>query len=103
MKMQRTGGHGHGELMFQGGSAARSQVSGWQWFFPNQMKYGTFKPVCRKVPTEASISRKPTQSRCSSKPAATIIDLLTKPLNSGNAEIDRPPIKVKTKVHGIFA
>ena len=30
------------------------------------------------------------------------MDLLTKPLKSGNAEMDRPPIKVKTKVHGIF-
>jgi hypothetical protein len=81
---------------------ARSQVSGEQLFFPNQMKYGTLRPVCRNVPAEASISRKPAQYRWLSKPAATIMDLLTKPLNSGNAEIESPPISVKTNVHGIF-
>ena len=48
------------------------------------------------------MSRKPTQSLCSSKPALTIMDLLTKPLKSGKAEIDRPPMSVKTNVHGIF-
>ena len=39
---------------------------------------------------------------CSSKPAATIMDLLTNPLKSGKAEMDSPPIRVKTNVHGIF-
>src|SRR5215472_15334365 len=89
-------------FMFHGGSAARSHTSGLGRFLPNQMKYGTLRPVWRKVPTEASVSRKPTQSFFSSKPAATIIDLLTKPLKSGKAEIDRPPMSVKTKVQGIF-
>src|SRR5689334_11313622 len=87
--------------MFQGGSCARAQVCGLQLFLPNQMKYGTFSPVWRKVPTEASMSRNPVQSCCFSKPAATIIDLLTNPLNSGKAEMDNPPIRVKTKVQGI--
>ena len=35
-------------------------------------------------------------------PAWMIIDLLTNPLNSGKAEIDKPPMSVKAKVHGIF-
>src|ERR1044071_6499254 len=102
MKMQRKEVMAIATLMFIGGSVARFQTSGLGWFFPNQMKYGTLSPVCRKVPAEASNSRKPTQSLCSSKPAETIIDLLTNPLKSGKAEMDRPPIKVKTKVQGIF-
>ncbi|OQB96791.1 MAG: hypothetical protein BWX86_00573 [Verrucomicrobia bacterium ADurb.Bin122] len=89
-------------FMFQPGSAARSQVCLEQLFLPNQMKYGTFRPVCRNVPAEASMSRKPTQSLWSSKPACTIMDLLTKPLKNGNAEMERPPISVKRNVHGIF-
>src|SRR3990172_5732421 len=102
MKMQRKAATAIAAFMFHGASFARSHVAGLQWFFPNQMKYGTFRPVCRNVPAEASRSRYPTQSLCSSKPAATIIDLLTKPLNSGNAEIERPPIRVKTNAQGIF-
>ncbi len=58
--------------------------------------------MCRNVPAEASSSRKPTQCLCSSKPALTIMDLLTNPLKSGKAEMDRPPMSVKTNVHGIF-
>ena len=54
------------------------------------MKYGTLSPVWRNVPAEASRRRKPTHSLCSSNPAWTIIDLLTKPLKSGKAEIDKP-------------
>src|SRR5690606_15940536 len=88
-------------IMFQGGSLARCHVSGAQLFRPNQMKYGTFKPVCKTVPAEASISRKANHNRWSSKPACTIIDLLTNPLKSGKAEMERPPIKVNTNVHGI--
>ena len=30
------------------------------------------------------------------------MDLLTKPLKSGKAEMERPPISVNTNVHGIF-
>ena len=30
------------------------------------------------------------------------MDLLTNPLNRGKAEMDRPPIKVNTKAHGIL-
>lgn len=47
--------------MFLGGSQARFQVSSEQLFLPNQMKYGTFSPVCKKVPAEARVSRKPAQ------------------------------------------
>src|ERR1041384_3667954 len=102
MKMHRKAVIAIETFMFQGGSAARFQTSGFGWFFPNQMKYGTFSPVCRKVPADASSSRKPTHNLCSSNPADTIIDLLTKPLKSGKAEIERPPIRVKTNVQGIF-
>src|SRR5512137_3204046 len=102
MKMQSTEATIMAAFMFHGGSAARSQVSCLGLFFPNQMKYGTLRPVWRNVPAEASSSRKPTHSLCSSKPALTIIDLLIKPLKSGKAEMDRPPISVNTNVHGIF-
>src|SRR5437764_206600 len=102
MKMQRNDAMAIAMFMLIGGSVARSQTSALGLFFPNQMKYGTFSPVCRKVPAEASNKRKPTQSLCCSNPAWTIIDLLTNPLKSGKAEIDKPPIKVKTNVHGIF-
>src|SRR5689334_4110048 len=100
--MQRTDVTAIATIIFAGGSAARSHTSVRGRFLPNHMKYGTFSPVWRNVPAEASSSRNPTQYLCSSNPAATIMDLLTKPLNKGNAEIDRPPIRVNTNVHGIF-
>src|SRR6516164_10208785 len=102
MKMHSAEAIAIATVMLTGGSAARFHTSGFGVFLPNQIKYGTFKPVWRNVPADARSSRNPTQYLCSSNPAATIMDLLTKPLNNGNAEMDRPPIKVKTKVHGIF-
>src|SRR5215471_5510019 len=89
-------------IMLTGGSAARCHVSRFGRFFPNQMKYGTFNPVCRNVPADASINKNPIHSLCSSNPAETIMDLLTNPLNNGNAEIESPPTNVNTNVHGIF-
>src|SRR6266852_7606364 len=102
MKMHKNAVIAIATFIVAGGSAARFQTSGLGWFFPNQMKYGTLSPVCRKVPADASSSRKPTHNLCSSNPAATIIDLLTNPLNSGKAEIESPPMSVNTKVQGIF-
>src|ERR1035437_5118843 len=102
MKIQRKAAMHMVAVMFQMGSLAFSQVWGLQLFLPKKMKYGTFRPVWRNVPAEASMRRKPTQSFPLSKPAETIIDLETKPLNSGKAEIERPPIRVSTKVTGIF-
>src|SRR5579862_9166605 len=100
--MQRADAMAIATIMLAGGSAARFQTPALGWFLPNQIKYGTLSPVWRNVPADARSSRNPTQYLCSSKPAVTIIDLLTNPLKSGNAEIDKPPIKVKTKVQGIF-
>src|ERR1039457_1516631 len=102
MRMQSAEAMIMATFMFQGGSAARSHVSCLGLFFPNQMKYGTLSPVWRNVPAEASSRRNPTQYLCSSKPALTIMDLLTNPLKSGKAEMDNPPMSVKTNVHGIF-
>ena len=59
-------------------------------------------PVCRNVPDEASSRQNATTLRCPSKPAVTIMDLLTKPLKSGKAEMESPPISVKTNAQGIF-
>src|SRR5438045_4112427 len=102
MKMHKAEAMTIATVIFTGGSAARFQTSGFGWFLPNHMKYGTFSPVCRNVPAEASSSRNPTRYLCSSNPAVTIIDLLTNPLNNGKAEIESPPINVNTKVQGIF-
>ena len=102
MKMHKNEAIPIATCIFHGGSWAFSHVSSLQLFLPNQMKYGTFKPVCKNVPAEARVSKKPAQRICSWNPAATIIDLLTNPENRGKAEIDKPPIIVKINVLGIF-
>ena len=41
-------------------------------------------------------------TRCCSPAAATIIDLLTKPLVSGKPEMEMPPITVKISAIGMY-
>ena len=64
-------------------------------------KYGILIPAWWKTPAEAN--RSTSQVSCSPSCAAAlmIIDLVTKPLNSGKAEIDAAPTMQKPVVHGI--
>jgi hypothetical protein len=48
--------------------------------------------VWRNVPDDARVSIRNIHCRWSSAAAVTTIDLLTKPLKRGTAEIEKPPI-----------
>ena len=47
--------------------------------------------MCRKVPDEASVSIRVTAARLSPAAAAMTMDLLTKPLKKGKAEMAKAP------------
>ncbi len=74
--------------IFVGGSFASTTGS----FLENQVRYGTFSPVCRKVPIDAHSSINHTSGRCDPAADSTIIVLLTKPLNNGTPDMENAPI-----------
>ena len=57
--------------------------------------------MCRNVPAEANVSIRKTSGRWSSPAAETTIDLLTKPLKSGTAEMEKAPTMYRPSVIGI--
>ena len=81
--------------MFHGASSQRRPESR-----PKKAKNGTLASGWNMAAEANSSTRKAT--RCPSCPAAArIIDLLTNPLNSGNAAIDAAPTMQKPVVHGM--
>ena len=72
--------------MLTGGSVVRMPES-----CAKNAKNGILMPAWWNTPAEANSSASHTQWWPSASAALITIDLLTKPLNSGNAEIDAAP------------
>ncbi len=71
---------------------APSEVAGPGPCGPNQVAYGSFRPVLRNVPTDTIFNRITTAPSSLWYAASTIISLDTKPLSRGTLEIDAAPI-----------
>ena len=83
--------------MFSGGSGGRSPESFWK-----NTNQGNLMPACRNTPAEAAASSNHTAYRCPSTAACEIMDLLTNPEVSGNAEIDSAPMMPQAAVNGML-
>src|SRR3989337_2819398 len=83
--------------MLSGGSGGRSPESFWK-----NTNHGNLIPACRNTPAEAAASNSQTTTSWVSAAAWLIIDLLTNPDVSGNAEIDSAPIVPHTVVTGML-
>ena len=68
---------------------------------PKKAKYGILIPECSITPAEATSRPIEIQINCPPATAESTIDLVTNPLNRGNAEIEAAPIRQKTVVYGI--
>jgi len=83
--------------MLRGASLQRSPES-----CAKKAKNGILMPAWWNTPAEANNSTSQTHPYPSFNAALITIDLLTNPLNSGNAEIDAAPIMHKTVVTGML-
>src|SRR5687768_9017827 len=82
--------------MFRGGSLGRRPESFWK-----KTNHGNLMPAWRNTPAEAAEGRSHRSARCCSPAASEIIDFETKPDVSGNAEIERAPMKPQIAVTGM--
>ncbi len=82
--------------MFRGGSLVRMPESSLK-----KVKKGTLMPAWWKTPAEANCRMSQTSASFSCPAALMIMDLLTKPLKSGKAEMEAAPIMQNRQVRGM--
>ena len=96
MPMQRTEAMPMARSMFQGASLVRIPES-----WAKKEKKGILIPACSTTPADANSNRIHNHPCPPSRAAAITMDLLTKPLNRGRAEIEAAPTIENEAVRGM--